>query len=151
MKLLLLHSFRSERTIEEATFKFAKGAFGDYYYFVDLQAHRFCEREKIWGILILEENIQQSAESKLALKDETASKFKHLQNNPNIMALEQVMYENYRQSKLTVLGGDEPMTERRHLCTGQHSNAENTNPEPEKKPFRSRIMSHRPSSQFGLY
>jgi len=36
---------------------------------VDLQANRFCDREKIWGILILEENIQQSAEIRLTLKE----------------------------------------------------------------------------------
>lgn len=147
---MLLHSFRSDRAIEEATFRFAKGAFGDYYYFVDLQVHRFCDREKLWGILILEENIQQSAETKLTLKEETAKKYRHLQHHPNIAALEQIMYDNYRSSKLTVLGGDEPMTDRRNRCTDEQSNLENTNPELDKKTFRSRIMSYRPSSQLGL-
>ena len=92
---------------------------------MDLQASRFCDREKIWGILILEENIQQSAETRLTLKEETASKYQHLQNHPGVLALEQAMYDNYRNIKLTVIGGDEPLTDRRN-----RGDLENAHPEP---------------------
>lgn len=114
LKLLLLHSYKSDKCIEEATFKFAKGTFGDYYYFVDLVVHRYCDREKIWGILILDENVQESAEKKLTLKQETEEKYWHLQNNPTIVALEQIMYNTYLNKKEEFFG-KEVLTERKNV------------------------------------
>lgn len=51
---MLMHSYTSEKCIAEATFKFVKASISNGFYFVDLQVHRFCDREDIWGMQIVE-------------------------------------------------------------------------------------------------
>lgn len=54
LKLALLHSWSSERSLLESTVKFVRGVNDSDYYLVDVLAHRFCEREDIWGMQIVE-------------------------------------------------------------------------------------------------
>lgn len=79
LKLALMHSFHNEKCIEEATFKFTKSSVGDFYYFVDLHIHRFCDRESLWGIQIVEEKIHIDIQNKILKKhDELENRYKHL-------------------------------------------------------------------------
>ena len=118
IKLLLLYSFNNEKAIEEATFKFCKSCVGDGYYPVDLDVHKHCDREWIWGILVVEEKVSVALESKMLRKEEEMqNRYGHLENHPTTKALEKAMLEQYQRVKLQALGKPKLEPLLRHLAT----------------------------------